>query len=62
MTPDEDEPEVCVYCKARVVFGWPVEGEWAHAHGSRWCRDRNGFTDAALNVATPVYHPRGAVL
>ena len=54
--PARDEPEVCANCGARVQFGRPVTGEWAHAHGGRWCRDRNGFTATPLSVATPTYH------
>lgn len=60
--PSGIAPEVCVHCKARVVFGWPVTGEWAHLHGDRWCHDYGGFTATPLQVATPTFHGPGDVL
>jgi hypothetical protein len=59
---ERDEPERCVHCGARVVFGRFVTGEWSHASGSTYCLDRNGFTATPLQVATPTYHGSRDVL
>jgi hypothetical protein len=57
-----DEVERCVHCRAPVVFGMVVVGEWTHTSGSRYCLDRNGFTATPLSVAQPTYHGNGDVL
>ena len=59
---DEPESEICLHCKQRIFFGAVVKGEWAHWHGSYYCRDRNGFTATPLRTAQPTFHGAEDVL
>jgi hypothetical protein len=54
--------EICVHCKRGAVYGEFVAGQWTHLNGGRYCLDEHGYTATPLRVATPVYHPRSAVL
>jgi len=56
------EHERCVHCGAALQYGLVTKDEWAHVSGARYCRDMGGFTATPLQVATPLYHPKNAVL